>query len=165
MKKNVVNKIKNYFFLKKYPIWKEYDLSYEEKFLGYSDTMYDWIPKGWRKAFGKELSNELMSECSKYSKTESWKNIFRVSDVKEKWGRLIISATCTASDKDNKIFNILDKYEDISWNYCIDCGKPSKYQTKGWIAPYCHKCIKNHINSNDNIEDYLKPEFKDNKTN
>lgn len=40
----------------------------------------------------------------------------------------------------DKVEDIVRKYEDLSWRTCIHCGKPSKYYTTGWIAPYCEDC-------------------------
>lgn len=39
------------------------------------------------------------------------------------------------------VFNIINKYEDISYNTCIVCGKPAKYITRGWICPYCEEHV------------------------
>ena len=36
---------------------------------------------------------------------------------------------------------MIDKYEDLSSITCINCGKPAKYITTGWICPYCEDCI------------------------
>lgn len=36
--------------------------------------------------------------------------------------------------------DIIHKYENISWNTCIRCGKPSTKITSGWISPYCDDC-------------------------
>ena len=52
------NYIKNFFFCLRYPFWKSRNV-WTGKFCGYSSTSYDWIPEGWRKAFGKELSKDI----------------------------------------------------------------------------------------------------------
>lgn len=39
------------------------------------------------------------------------------------------------------IFPITDNYENLSSKTCINCGKPAKYITKGYICPYCEHCI------------------------
>ena len=49
---------RNFFFLLKYPFYKVYN-RWTEKFCGYSSTEYDDIPEGWRKAFGKQLSEDI----------------------------------------------------------------------------------------------------------
>ena len=38
----------------------------------------------------------------------------------------------------------LDKYEELSYKTCIDCGKPAKYFTRGWITPICEDCAKEY---------------------
>ena len=53
--------IYNYFFCLKYPFYKVYNV-YTDKFSGYARTWYDAISKGWRKAFGKQLSKELKKQ-------------------------------------------------------------------------------------------------------
>ena len=45
-----------------------------------------------------------------------------------------------------EIFNIINKYEDISYKTCIVCGKDAKYMTRGWICPYCEE----HVPDKDN---------------
>ena len=32
---------------------------------------------------------------------------------------------------------LLDKYENISYHTCINCGKSARYLSNGWICPYC----------------------------
>lgn len=45
-----------------------------------------------------------------------------------------------------EIFNIINKYEDISYKTCIVCGKDAKYMTRGWVCPYCEE----HVPDKDN---------------
>ena len=42
-----------------------------------------------------------------------------------------------------ELYNIINKYENLSWNTCINCGKPATHTSKGWIAPYCEECVNN----------------------
>ena len=37
-------------------------------------------------------------------------------------------------------FNV-DKYENLSYHTCINCGKPATKISTGWICPYCDNCI------------------------
>ena len=41
-----------------------------------------------------------------------------------------------------QIPDIILNYELLSEETCIECGKPAKYLTMGWISPYCEDCIK-----------------------
>jgi len=145
MFKGLKTKIKNYFFCKKYPFWKAYNV-WTRKFCGYSFTEYDNIAKGWQIAFGKQLSKELkkvgkeeLKRLNKESKDKKykWKDILQFEQIKEKYGTLRLYASGT-----EKIQNILSKYESLSEEYCIHCGKPVQYRTKGWITFICEDCLR-----------------------
>ena len=56
--------------------------------------------------------------------------------IKEKWGGLRIYATAP-----EEVQKIISHYEHISADYCIDCGKPAKYLTTGYILPFCEDCF------------------------
>ena len=54
-----------------------------------------------------------------------------------------------------KIDEIISKYERLSYDICIDCGKPAKWVSTGWISPWCDDC--KHKYNDDRyvpIEDY-----------
>lgn len=40
----------------------------------------------------------------------------------------------------SKIYDIIDKYEELSEKTCIECGKPAKWLSTGWISPFCDDC-------------------------
>ena len=73
--------IKNFFLCLKYPFLKVRNV-WTGKFCGYNGTYLDWIPHGWKKAFGKQLCKDLRKALIKD------KNLykFRFSDIKEKYG-------------------------------------------------------------------------------
>lgn len=54
-----------------------------------------------------------------------------------------------------KIYDIIDKYEDISYTTCICCGKPAKYITLGWISPFCEDCIGKVTDKYKTVEEYF----------
>lgn len=95
---------------------------------------WDYMEKGWRKAFGKQYLKEIKKQLKKDKCLYSW----RIMDIKEKWGRLQLY--CNFGSKD--LFALIDKYEDLSWNTCIKCGKPSTKISMGYILPYCDECAK-----------------------
>ena len=137
-------RLKNFFFCLKYPFWKARNV-WTGKSCGYSFTEYDAIPEGWRKAFGKQLSKEL----KKVLKETHYLKKFRFSEIKEKWGELCLYCF----DAPEEVFEVLDKYERMSKHYCIHCGKPSEFVTKGWILYICKDCAhKAEINN-----ELLKP--------
>lgn len=57
---------------------------------------------------------------------------------------------CNKASKE--LYNIINYYEDLSWNTCIKCGKPATYTSKGWIAPYCEECVNKDNNKNNYIK-------------
>ena len=118
----------NKLFLKKYPFYKIKDINGNV-----TGSWYDSIPVGWRKAFGKKLSNDLKASLMAAGTLES----FRFTDIKEKWGVLEFYHTGC----DEKTYEILEKYTALSAGYCMNCGKPAKYKTQGWISYLCESCF------------------------
>lgn len=45
-----------------------------------------------------------------------------------------------------ELYDIISKYEKLSYRTCIKCGKPAKWISRGWISPYCTDCAKKIIN-------------------
>lgn len=128
---NFLKIIKNYFFCLKYPFYKIYNV--RGKFIGYNYTWYDAIPEGWQKAFGKQLSLDLRAQL----KNEKQLKEFRFAQIKEKYGTLRLYPH-TASEE---AYSILEFYELLSFDYCIICGKPTKYFVPGYFY-LCEDCIK-----------------------
>lgn len=132
-------KIKNRYLVKKYPWlkpWRRWKKNREQygwdKRDKYQYTMLDGMPYGWYKSFGKMMLEELHEEICR----SNLRN-FRISYIKEKWGYLNVYA----SGYNDKIMNIIDKYETLSQNICAVCGKPDVGITnRGWIYPLCYKC-------------------------
>ena len=156
---NIFRYLKNFFFCLKYPFWKMTDSWYcvntsindrrigsKNFFVNYSSTWYDDIPHGWRKAFGKDLSRELLVTGKKYIKEQkklgkkvSWRNIISFDQIKEKYGELRLYASAT-----QELMHILEKYELLSTFYCICCGKKARFISQGWIEFYCEKCFEKY---------------------
>lgn len=135
----LLRKIKNRFVLHKYPFWKIYNM-YTGDFIGYESSWYDEIPYGWRKSFGKQLSEELRALGEKLLRQNpqlTWKDILKIDCVKEKWGGLTIYFT-----GDDSFYPIIEKYRDLSFTRCIYCGKSVKYKSSGWIYFVCGECAK-----------------------
>ena len=136
MKKFDVKKY-NKELLKKYPfllprnVWTgleipDYDYTY---------TLADDIPIGWRAAFGDLLIEEINQDLLKNNFVDE----YRIMQIKEKYGGLRWYSG--GLPRDSKISNIVHKYEMISENICIACGKPDVPMIpRGWISPYCSDC-------------------------
>ena len=94
---------------------------------------WDAVEPGWNKAFGKQYLNDLKKQLKKDKMLYSW----RIMDIKEKWGYL--NLYCNYGSEE--LYNIISKYETLSWDTCIKCGKPATHTSKGWISPYCEDCV------------------------
>lgn len=114
----------------RYPFMTLYDWRGKRCWIG---SFYDCLPVGWQKAFG----HRLMKELKKAAKKDKLKLV--IYDIKEKWGFLNIH---TNAEFNSEIDNVIAKYEELSRKVCINCGKPAKYRSKGWIAYYCETCAK-----------------------
>lgn len=107
----------------------------------YEYTELDSMPEGWRKTFGLDMCKEIKEELVKYN----YLNDYRIMDIKEKYGSL--RWYDNGYPAGSKISEIIDKYERMSENICIYCGKPAKYVTKGYIEYVCEDC-KNDLIKN-----------------
>ena len=94
-------------------------------------TAWNDMPLGWRKAFGWEMLRELAAVINE-DKLEQ----FTILQIKEKFGSLRFYA----SGGNEKTHEIIAKYEELSYKICVECGKPAKWISKGWICPYCDEC-------------------------
>ena len=95
---------------------------------------WDAVEPGWKKAFGKQYLKDLKKQLKKDKCLYTW----RITDIKEKWGRF--NLYCNWGSKE--LYEIIEKYESLSWETCIKCGKPSTHISRGWISPYCENCAK-----------------------
>lgn len=98
-------------------------------------TELDAMPTGWRKAFGIQMCKEIRRALLKNGGLKALFN-YRIMQIKEKFGGL----RWYDGYSNDEIFRIIDKYEDLSYKTCIDCGKPATKMSKGWISPYCDDC-------------------------
>lgn len=132
---------KNFMFLNRYPFWKMRNLWVDPgRFCGYDCSMYDWIPEGWRKAFGRDLTHDIADALRADGiRRGKWSECLQWQDIKEKYGRLRLYADTT-----DRVQEVLSKYECLSIGYCINCGKPARYVTSGWIEYVCEDCAAAH---------------------
>lgn len=138
-RKTLLKRIYNFFFCLKYPFYKMelYSAEKKKKKTSYSWTWYTSIPDGWQKAFGKQLSKDL----KKVLKETKQLKTFKITDIKEKWGVLRIYSTNCSDEVDA----VLDKYEQLSMCYCINCGSPVRYHTEATIAYLCETCFMQYV--------------------
>lgn len=101
-------------------------------------TIETEMPEGWLKAFGEMMCEELDAAIKKAGLEED----FRVLQIKEKYGSLRFYCSHT----NDEIGNIISKYELLSSNICLFCGKPDVPMLDiGWISPFCKDCFDTKI--------------------
>ena len=95
-------------------------------------TWLDYMPIGWRIAFGEQMCKEIKEELLKHNELDS----YEIVDIKEKFGGL------RWYDNSNLpgLQVIIAKYAVLSEKTCIVCGKPAEWISTGWISPYCDDC-------------------------
>ena len=138
----LITNLQNRVFCKKYPFWRATNV-WTNEYEGYDYTWYDDIPEGWRKAFGIQLSEEIKQAGETYLKAhpdKAWRDILQWEQIKEKYGTLRLYASAI-----KEIQDILLNYDEISTHYCINCGKPSKYVTSGWVSFICEDCLQKYL--------------------
>lgn len=119
--------IKNYFLCLKYPFLKSRNV-WTDKFLGYGDTLYEWIPDGWRKAFGKQLIKDLR----KALKQDGILKDFRFHQIKEKYG-------CYDEETEVLTKNGWKFFKDVTYNdefFTVDQNNNIIYQKPSDIISY-----------------------------
>ena len=106
----------------------------------YSFTWMDDVPLGWNIAFGKQMVEELGALLEKYN----YQGEYSICQIKEKFGGLRWYDNGFPTEGYEEYKEWLGKYEELSFKTCIDCGKPAKYFTRGWITPICEDCAKEY---------------------
>lgn len=95
-------------------------------------TLLDEMPKGWRKAFGIQMCKKMAKQLRK----EGHLYKCRILQIKEKYGELRWYMEGISSN----VSHIIEDYTITSQHTCINCGKPAKWLSIGWISPYCDDC-------------------------
>lgn len=139
LKEKKRKKLKNKKLLKKYP-WLA-PMDWWGRRLSPKQHKYEWteldeLPRGWVKAFGEMMCEELDGVL----KALGIKDKFYLLQVKEKWG----SMTIYYSPCYEEIDRVIDKYSLLSENICAHCGAVDvPMTTDGWCLPLCKKCFDN----------------------
>ncbi len=104
------------------------------------------LPVGWQNGFGSQMCDELMAVLGKYA------DDFLIIQLKEKfnemrlyWGWIDREYTDEESEEIDGIYdaikNIINKYEEISYNTCVSCGnQATEYTKSGWYQGFCKTC-------------------------
>lgn len=117
----------------------------------YEYTELDNMPDGWRIAFGEQMCEEIREALIDDGDLDKYRTV----EIKEKYGSLRwYDNGCKAG---SKVHDIIRKYEYMSAETCIVCGKPATRITLGWISPFCDDCCLNCGNGKSvSIEEYYE---------
>ena len=113
----------------------------------YLTTWLDDMPDGWRIAFSEQMCEEIQKELERINFVDR----YHIVQVKEKYGGLCWYTGGVP------VYSFLDdiavKYEKLSYATCVNCGKPAKWMSNGWISPYCTECRDELIAKNENYSE------------
>lgn len=118
----------NKFLVERYPFIKAYD--------GYSYTILDEMPEGWRITFAINLLEDIREALLK----EKVLNKYLIYQIKEKFGGLRIYDS--GNPEKISLSSIIDKYEVLSYMLCPSCGQPVKWRSKNNIKYFCDECAQ-----------------------
>lgn len=118
-----------------YPFLKEKS-RWENKFFPFILPNED----GWMKAFFYQMMDEIKANLIRTGCMDTFCN----EQYKEKYG----SMRYYVCGCERSTYDIISKYETLSTNICLECGRPDVgYTTSGWIYPICKCCYsKNKYN-------------------
>ena len=101
----------------------------------YDFTMYDDVPTGWKRAFGKIMLEEYREVLIRHNYLDQ----FQWIQVKEKYGTLRLYSNAAPRE----VSDLESKYDHISGYFCIECGRMNvPVLTEGWVEPLCEVCYK-----------------------
>lgn len=107
-----------------------------DKPIEYPYTYLDDMPYGWKRAFGKQMCEEIRNVLIK----GKYLYAYRVAEVKEKFGGLRWYDDGAPQSISRELQDVIDKYEELSYSTCICCGHPATKISRGWISPFCDRC-------------------------
>lgn len=104
----------------------------------------DLLPDGWTQTFIPKMKEDLAKVLGGYVYD------FVVFQIKEKYGTMRIywswadrkytsSELIDLAEISEEIEAIINKYENISENTCVVCGKQAVKMTTGWVMPVCNE--------------------------
>lgn len=93
------------------------------------------LPDGWLRLFFLYCKNlrPILVETELLDK-------FAFSQLKEKYGQMCLYNFGIPRKGGADILTSL--YESYSTQICHVCGKPARYESRGWIEPWCEECVE-----------------------
>lgn len=98
-----------------------------------TSTWLDNLPYGWKQGFAIDMCKEIKRVLKRRKRNGDLYHYF-IFDVKEKRGELCWHASLHTYELDN----IIEKYEDVAYHTCVECGKPAEYHTDS-LGSYCEE--------------------------
>ena len=136
-KRRKTKMLRNKKLVKRYP-WIAIVDWHRNKVKDYSYTMYDFVPIGWKRAFGKIMLEEYREVLIR----NHYLNDFQWIEVKEKYGTLRLYSNGAPLE----VLKLESKYDYISGFFCLSCGRiNSPVLTDGWVEPLCEDCYNKRI--------------------
>lgn len=109
----------------------------------YTYSLLDCMPIGWNKVFGLKMAKEIKQWLKEHNITD-----YEVTDVKEKWGRLH-----WYDNGPNQLYkDVILKYEKMSFELCVRCGKKASHVSRGYMLPFCEDCMQKEKSTRNFIE-------------
>ena len=109
-----------------------------DKAIEYPSTYLDDMPDGWRRAFGKQMCEEIRKVLIK----GGYLYDYRIAQVKEKFGGLRWYDEGAPASIYRELVDTIVKYEMLSYRTCICCGRPATKISKDWVSPFCDECAE-----------------------
>lgn len=110
---------------------RKFGNSVKYPFVKNRDIMY----AGWEKKLIPNFLRELRWTCL----TTGSLFTFKISDMREKWGRLDLFF----NNSNDKIDDVIDKYVELSKKTCFKCGCECEMRNLGgWLVPACDECVE-----------------------
>ena len=136
-KRRKAERLRNKKLIARYPWIRPVDWHWQ-RIKGYAFTMYDDVPKGWKRAFGKIMLEDYREVLIKHGFLDE----FQWVQVKEKYGTLRLYSNAAPEE----IYELEHKYDYISGHICIKCGRINvPTLTGGWVEPLCKDCYNKGI--------------------
>ena len=102
----------------------------------YTYIMYLELPKGWHKLFF-----QLCEDIRQPLIDTNYLDKFRFTQVKEKYNTM----RCYHTGAPEEVCRIIEKYEQMAYYVCTNCGKPATCETTGYFASFCDDCRKDLV--------------------
>ena len=99
----------------------------------YTYSLLDCMPRGWNKTFGLQMAKEIKQWLKEHNITD-----YEVTDVKEKWGRL----HWYDNGPSQLYSDVVVKYEIMSSDLCVRCGKKASHVSRGYMLLFCEDCMQ-----------------------